>query len=220
MNLLIVGALLWLAVHLGIAGTKVREALVGRLGEQGYRGVFSLLALAALLVLIFGYGRGRAETTLLWVAPAWFVAAVDAVMLAAFVLLASAVIRPRGAGEGPRGVFRITRHPLMSAVGLWSGAHLLANGDTASVIFFGSFLLTVLLGLASADAKLARRDPEKAAALHGATSRMPFAAILAGRNRLALVEIGWLAPLAGLVAWAAVLHLHQWVIGVSALPVW
>jgi uncharacterized membrane protein len=218
MGLLIVAALLWLGVHIGLSGTGVRDRLVAAVGEQAFRGAFSLLALAALVLLIFAY-RG-AETMPLWVAPAWLVALVDVAMLVAFLLLAAGLIRPRGTGDGPRGIFRVTRHPLMSSVGLWSGGHLLANGDTAALAFFGTFLLTVLFGLPSADAKLARRDPAKAAALHADTSRLPFLAILGGRNRLVLSEIGWLGPLVGLVAWAAVLHLHQWVIGVSPLPVW
>jgi uncharacterized membrane protein len=218
MELLIVGALLWLGVHVGIAGTGAREAMVRRIGEPAYRGVFALLSLAAMVALVIGYVR--ATPTVLWVAPAWFVVLVDAAMLAAFVLLAGAVGKPRGIGDEPRGIFRVTRHPMMAAVGIWSGAHLLANGDTASILFFGALLLTVLFGLPSADAKLARRDPARASALHGATSRLPFGAILAGRNRLVVAEIGWLVPVAGVVAWAAVLHFHKLVIGVSPLPVW
>ena len=220
MSLLIVAALLWLGVHIGLSGTPLRDAAARALGEQRFKGVFSLLSLATLVLLLWAF-RG-AETTPLWVAPAWFVAVVDALMLLAFLLLAGALIKPRGAaaGDGPRGIARVTRHPLMAATGLWAGVHLLANGDTASLVFFGAFLLTVLYGLPSADAKFSRRDPVKAAALHGATSILPFLAIATGRNRLALAEIGWVAPLVGLVAWAAVLHLHQWVIGVSPLPVW
>jgi len=218
MSLLIVAALLWLGLHIGVSGTGVRATLVGALGEGRFKGGFSLLALALLVLLIVAYAK--ADTTPLWFAPPWFVAVVDVAMLAALVLLAAAVIKPRGAGDGPRGIFRVTRHPMMSAAGLWAGAHMLANGDTASLVFFGTFLLTVLFGLPSADAKLVRREPAKAAALHPQTSRMPFAAILAGRNRLVLAEIGWLPPVAGLIAWIALLALHPLVIGVPAVPVW
>ena len=115
---------------------------------------------------------------------------------------------------------RITRHPMMNAGGLWSGAHLLANGDTAALVFFGTFLLTVLVGVPSQDAKLARRDPLKWADLRVSTSRLPFVAILAGRNRLAPGEIGWLPPIAGAIGWGALLYLHPLVIGVPALPAW
>ncbi len=52
--------------------------------------------------------------------------------------------------EPARGVLRITRHPVMWGVGLWAAVHLVANGDLASLLFFGGFLLTALgRGLAS-----------------------------------------------------------------------
>jgi uncharacterized membrane protein len=211
MGLLIAGALLWLGVHVGIAGTQARAAMVRLFGEARFKGGFALLALAALAVLLLGYGR--ADTHLVWVAPAWFVAVVDVAMLPVFVLLACALIAPRG-------ILPVTRHPMMAAIGLWAGMHLLAAGDSASILLFGTFLATVLIGLPSADAKRARREPDAAAALFAVTSRLPFGAILGGRNRLTLAEIGWIAPLAGLVVWVAALVLHPWVIGVSPLPVW
>jgi len=108
----------------------------------------------------------------------------------------------------------------MGAIGLWSGTHLLANGDTASLVFFGTFVLTVLVGIPSMDAKLARRDPAKTSTLCAATSRIPFAAIHRWSKPTGPREIGWLPPIAGLVAWAALLHLHKLVLGVSALPIW
>lgn len=211
MALLIVAALLWLGLHIGVSGTSLRDRLVGALGERTFRAVFSLLALAFLALLAFAYRT--AETRMFWYAPPWFVAVMDVVMLLALVLLAAAFLAPRG-------IARVTRHPLMSALGLWALMHLLANGDTASLVFFGTFLLTVLVGVPSQDAKLRRRDPAKAAELAATTSRLPFAAILAGRNRFAAAEIGWLAPLAGVVGWAVLIYLHPLVIGVPALPLW
>jgi uncharacterized membrane protein len=88
------------------------------------------------------------------------------------------------------------------------------------LILFGTLLLTVLLGVPAQDARLAHRDPAKAALLLPTTSRLPFAAILAGRNRLAIGEIGWIPPVLGIVVWVAVLYLHPLVIGVPATPVW
>jgi uncharacterized membrane protein len=69
----------------------------------------------------------------------------------------------------------------------------------------------------SIDAKMARRHPDTWPGFAAATSIMPFGAILAGRTRLVLAEIGWIAPLAGVVAWAALLHAHRHVFGVPAL---
>jgi len=209
--LLIVAAVLWLGLHIGVSGTPLRGAIVGAIGEKPFRGLFSLAALALLALLIYAFLN--ADTAFLWPTPAWLVAVTDVAMLLALVLLAAALIRPRGTA-------RITRHPLMTAVGLWALMHLLANGNTSALVFFGTFLLTVLAGLPSQDAKLARRDPAAAAAQRAGTSVLPFAAILAGRNRLVLSEIGWVPPLVGLVAWAALLHLHPMLLGVPALPPW
>ena len=70
---------------------------------------------------------------------------------------------------------------------------------------------------AGRQAMLFRLKPETAARLRAETSILPFGAILAGRNRLVLAEIGWLAPLLALIGWAAVLHFHARFFGVPAL---
>jgi uncharacterized membrane protein len=71
----------------------------------------------------------------------------------------------------------------------------------------------------SIDAKVARRDPEGWARLAAATSVLPFGAIAAGRNRLALGEVGWPAPVLSVSLWAAALYLHPWLFGVGAVPI-
>ena len=121
-------------------------------------------------------------------------------------------------GAAPRGMFRITSHPMLCAFAIWAGVHMLVNGDAASLLFFSVFLVTVLSGIPSIDAKLARRDPAKFAALSGLTSAVPFAAILAGRNRFVPRELGWRMQLIGLVLWLVLIALHPLVIGVSPLP--
>ena len=89
------------------------------------------------------------------------------------------------------------------------------NGDSASVVFFGAFLVTALAGMPSIDAKLARRDPATWQALSAATSVVPFGAIAAGRNRFVPREIGWVAPVLGAVAWVVLLALHPMLFGTA-----
>ncbi len=216
MPLLLAAAVIWLAIHLGLSGTALRHVITRRTGERVFRALFSLLALLSLGLLIYAYQQ--ADTATLWTADTWLVALANAAMMAAFVLLACALMPPRGEGSGPRGILRVTRHPVMCAVALWSGAHLLANGDTAALVFFGALLLTVLIGVQSLDAKLRQRDPAQAAALHAATSIVPFAAILCGRNRLQPLEIGLLPPATGVFAYMVILHLHGWLLGLPAWP--
>jgi uncharacterized membrane protein len=223
MTLLFATALLWLLLHVGVSGTVLRDRLVGVFGEAAFRGVFAVLSPVVLVAQIYAYDA--AQTSNLWVTPGWAFWVADAVMLVAFVLFVGSLSpqNPTMLGAGavngePRGMFRITRHPMLCAFGLWAAVHLLTNGDTASLVFFGTFLLTVLAGIPSLDAKLARRDPAVWAELASHTSRVPFAAILGGRNRLALGEIRWWVPVAGVLAWAAMLYLHAFVIGVAATP--
>jgi uncharacterized membrane protein len=223
MALLVLAALLWIGLHVGIAGTALRGAIVARLGEGGFRAGFSLLSLGAIVLLI-GAWRGAA-TTPLWFAPGWLRWLLAFAMLPAFVLFVASVAAPnptavggeRLAGREARGIQRITRHPMLWAFALWAAIHMLGNGDTASLVFFGAFLVTALAGMPSIDAKLARRAPELWAGLAATTSILPFGAIAAGRNRLIWREIGWVPPVLGLLAWAALLHLHPRLFGVPVL---
>lgn len=221
MNLLIVAALVWIGVHIGIAGTQVRGMLVRRVGDGPFRGLFSAVSIAALVFLVTAW-RGS-STEALWYAPSWLRWLLVAAMLVAFLLFVASVsapnptmIGPTGvATRPPRGVQRITRHPMLWSFAIWAAVHIIGNGDTAAIVFFGAFLVTALAGMPSIDAKLARRDPATWHALSATTSIVPFGAIAQGRNRLVLREFGWLTPLIAVVAWALLLHLHPWLFGVA-----
>jgi uncharacterized membrane protein len=116
------------------------------------------------------------------------------------------------------GVLRITRHPFLWGVVLWSGFHLLTNGDLASVIFFGTFFVVALLGTFSIDAKLRRRLGAAWDAFAAKTSNVPFAAAIAGRNPLNIGEsLGWRFWLA-LLIFVALLFAHSHLFGVSPFP--
>jgi uncharacterized membrane protein len=221
MTLLIVAALVWIGVHIGIAGTRLRDGLVGRLGDLGFRGMFAAVSIAAIVFLVMAW-RGS-STEPLWFAPSWLRWLLVAAMLVAFLLFVASVgapnptmIGPAGAvTRPPRGIQRITRHPMLWSFAIWAAVHIIGNGDTAAIVFFGAFLVTALTGMPSIDGKLARRDPATWQALSAATSILPFGAIAQGRNRLVLREIGWPTLLIALIAWALLLHLHPWLFGVA-----
>lgn len=222
MTLLLLAALIWVGLHVGLAGTALRGAAVARLGEAGFRAAFSLGSVGAIAWLVSAWQA--AETTTLWVAPPGLRWALAAAMLPAFVLLTCSLIgNPTALGgggllaRGPFGIQRITRHPMLWAFAIWAAVHILGNGDTAAIVFFGAFLATALAGMPSIDAKLAARHPEAWPGFAAATSILPFGAILSGRGRFAGREIGWLAPLAGVVLWAGFLHGHRALMGVPAL---
>jgi len=221
---LLLAAGVWLGLHRGLAGTGLRDRLAGHLGERGFRAAFSLLSVLSLIGLVLAW-RG-AERVPLWFAPPWLRWLVAAAMLPAFLLFVGALTRPNPTsvgGEaalatGARGMQRITRHPMLWSFALWATLHLLARGDVASLIFFGILLLTALLGMGSIDRKLARRDPAAWQNLRAETSTLPFGAILAGRNRLVVTEIGWWTAALALLAWAVLLAAHTSLFGAPALP--
>jgi uncharacterized membrane protein len=219
MAVLIIAALVWIGMHIGIAGTRVRDAIVARIGDAPFRGLYSLLSIVVIVFLVRAWGA--AATTPLWYAPVWLRWVLVAVMLVAFVLFVASVSRrnPTMVGgetamtQPPRGIQRVTRHPMLWSFALWAAVHIIGDGDTSAIVFFGAFLVTALAGMPSIDAKLARRDPAVWQALSAATSIVPFAAIAQGRNRFVPGEIGWLTVLVGVIAWAVVLRLHPWLFG-------
>src|SRR5215813_10365892 len=216
---LIAASAYFLLIHFGVSGTKLRDTLVARLGEGPYRGAF---ALASLLGLVWmGYAYRHAPTIPLWGLLLGFRPAAYVLVLIAliFVVIGIATPSPTRVGmesklaQGPdiaRGMVRITRHPFLWGVALWALVHLIVNGDLASLILFGSLLVLALGGTAAIDAKRRRNFGAQWVQFANATSNLPFAAIAAGRNRLApaLVEIGLWRPAAAILAYAAAFYLH------------
>jgi uncharacterized membrane protein len=218
MSTLLAATAVFLLTHF-VTSTPMRAALVKALGEGPYRGLYSLVALAALVWMVRAYASAPHEP--LWTG-ARFLPLVA--MPFAFVLIACGYWRnPTAVGgekllgsEDPaRGMIRITRHPLMWGLMLWSGAHVLARGDLKSLIFFGGFFLLAGLGTLAIDSrKKSNPDWERFAAL---TSNVPFLAVAQGRNRIVWGEIGWLRPAIGLVLFAAVFAVHPWLFGARPL---
>ena len=222
--MLIVAAIVWIALHIGVAGSRLRDRVVRGIGEGRFRGAFAAVSIAALVWLSWSYNA--AATTPLWRAAPWLLALLVLAMLPACVLFVGSVTTPNptaiggeGAAAQPRGIQRITRHPMLWSFAIWAAVHIIGNGDTASLVFFGAFLITALVGMPSIDAKLARRDAAAWAAVAAGTGIVPFAAIVKGRNRLVWNEIGWWRLGLGLIFWGLLLYLHPLVIGVSPLPV-
>lgn len=219
--LLFLLAIAWVGVHVGIAGTAMRGRLVAALGEKRFVLVYSLLSFALIFAMVFAWRRS--ETTFLWTAGPELRWVLAFLMLPVFILfMASHKRNPtafgnKGLGEEARGIQRITRHPMLWSFGGWAVIHMLGNGDTAALVFFGAFAVTAFLGMPSIDAKLAARHPDRWPAFAAQTSILPFGAIAAGRNRLALKEIGLMPLLVGLLLWAALLHFHRGIFGMPAL---
>lgn len=221
---LILAALAFIGIHLGVSGTTMRDGIVGRIGLRSYMVVFSLGSIAAMAWLVSAYTTADYAPT--WGRLEWWKPAMIALMLPAFLLVVVGLATPNPtavAGEGlvgdaPRGIVRITRHPFLIGVALWSAVHLVGNGDWASFLFFGSLLVVSIAGTFSIDAKRRRALGDTAwDRFAGRTSILPFGAILAGRNSLSWREMGW-RPAAGFAVYAVMLGGHAHVVGVSPFP--
>jgi uncharacterized membrane protein len=221
MGLLILAVVVWLFFHFAISGTRLRDRVVARIGEQPFRGRFSLLSIATIIFLIVGWNRTPVIS--LWYAPDWLRWILVFVMLPAFVLFVASV-RGRNptmiggenaVAEAARGIQRITRHPMLWSFALWAGVHVIGNGDVAAVLFFGTFLITALAGMLLIDAKLPRHDPASWEALSAATSITPFGAIVQRRNHFVPGGIGSLTLLIGVVTWVVLLHFHSWLFRIA-----
>ena len=214
MTALLAASAVFLLTHF-VTSTPLRAVLVRTLGEWPYRGLYSLVALAALIWMGWAYGNAPREP--LWAGPRLLPVIV---MPFVFVLLACGYWRnPTIVGaekllksEDPaRGMIRITRHPIMWAIMLWAGAHLLASGEMRSLIFFGTFLLLAAAGTLAMDSRK-RSNPDWPRFV-AVTSHLPFVAIAQGRNRIVWREIGWLRPGIGLAVFAVFFAAHGWLFG-------
>ncbi len=214
---------LLLATHYGISATALRERLIARIGERPYLVLYSVLSLGVLVWLIAAYRR--APYIELWGAPLWSPWVPLLVMPFALLLAVGGLgtMNPTAIGapgtlgqaEPARGMLRVTRHPFMWGVALWGLAHLVPNGDVAAVVLFGTFAGLALLGTRLIDRKLAARRGAEWQRFAAVTSNLPFAAILAGRQRLVLAEIGWARVAVALALYGVLLALHPWLFGLS-----
>lgn len=215
---LIAAAVFFLGIHFGVSGTRLRDRLVGIVGDKPFRGLFALTSLVGLVWMANAYASAPHVSLwgqLLMLKPI----ALPLVLIAfAFVVIGISTPSPTTAGMESqltrevqvRGMTRITRHPFLWGTALWALVHFVINGDAASSILFGSLLLLAVGGTASIDAKRRRNFGERWETFARQTSNVPFAAIVAGRNQLgpALREIGIVRPLVAIAVFAAVFALH------------
>ena len=158
MALLAAGMTFWVVVHMFPAYAPGRRAaLVGRVGENPYKGVFSLLSLLALVIIVFGWKR--AVPTAVYAPPLSPGIVPSVLVLAGLILFVAA--------QAGGYLKRVLRHPQMLGTILWAIAHLLTNGDSRSITLFGGFAIWAVLEILLCN----RRD--------GPRSELPAASIKA-----------------------------------------
>ncbi len=182
---LIIGLIIFFGIHLLPSFPARREVLVERFGKTGYRILFSLISFAGLGLII--YGKGDAEFVFLWQPPTWGQHAPFIMMLPAMVLFPAANM--------PGHIKRIVRHPMLVGILLWSVAHLLANGDKASVLLFGSFAIFAIFDIFSVSRRSSQSELSEGAKL----------------------KFDLIACVAGVVLYAVIIYFHSNLFGPPAL---
>jgi uncharacterized membrane protein len=188
MTILILGLVLFLGIHsMSIVARGARESVIATLGEGGWKGLYSALALVGLALIVVGYGFARQQPVVLFDPPRWTKHLALLLMMPVFPLLIAAYTQGR--------IKRATKHPMLLATKLWAFAHLLANGTLADVLLFGGFLVWGVLDRISLRKRGANPvvSPPKAA------------------HDLIAVGVGL-----ALYAWV-LLQGHAWIIGVSPI---
>lgn len=130
--LLYAGAALFVVAHLWLSLRRNKGPEVVEATKRGsFTGPFALVVLASVGLMVAGWWMSSpAGDEIVYTPPAWGMHANNALMIIAFLLF--------GAAKGKSRIKLIVRHPQLSAVAVWGGAHLLANGELRSVVLFGS----------------------------------------------------------------------------------
>lgn len=185
---LIAGLVLFLGIHsVRMVAPDFRADLIQKLGKGPWKGIFSLIALAGFVLVVWGYGQARQEPIWIWGPPVWTRHLAALLMLPAFIFLVAAYI-PGTLTKARLG------HPMVLAVKTWALAHLLSNGTVADLLLFGGFLAWSVVYFIWAR----RRDRA-----NGKT----YPAVGVSRDLVAIV--------AGVVLWVGfALVAHEWLIGV------
>lgn len=214
---LIAAAIAFVGTHF-ILSHPLRAPLVARFGANGFIGLYSLVALGTFAWAVFAFravGPGGAP---LWNGMGdvlWIVATL--VMLVASVLLAGsfagnpALPDPRAASlaaAGPRGVFHVTRHPMMWAMGLWAATHILLSPTPRQIVLAGAVGVLALVG--------ARLQDRKKEALMGAAWAEWEAKTSYWPRFGNLPKAGATAWVGGIVGWALLSYAHIHANGVPA----
>lgn len=148
---MIFGIILFVGVHLITAIRPVRSTIINIIGENPYKGIYSLMSLAGVVIMVMA--MDKIEFQALYQPPAIANKLAPTLMLPAFILLVASFL--------PTNIKRFTRHPMLWAFTLWSAAHLIANGDLASVMLFGTFGAYAIFGMIAQNARGAKKSTDK-----------------------------------------------------------
>ena len=193
MSILIIGLVIFLGLHsVRIVAEGWRTDKKAQLGEGAWKGLYSVASLIGFVLVVWGYSLARQQPVVLWVPPVATRHIAATLMLIAFIMLAAAYV-PGNAIKSK------LRHPMTLSVKTWAFAHLLANGNLADVVLFGSFLAWAVACLIAA-----RKRDRAAGTVYPAGKTVPTV----------------MTVVIGLVAYGVfAMVLHKWLIGVPVFGV-
>lgn len=151
MALLLAGLVIFFSIHFLPSFAGLRKNLVARFGLKTYKLGFTAVALLGLVLIIVG--KANAPFEHVYTPPSWGRHVTMLCVLIAFILLPAANM--------PTNIKRFTRHPMLWGVSIWGVGHLLANGDLASILLFGGFVVFSIIEMISANVRGAQLQSHK-----------------------------------------------------------
>jgi uncharacterized membrane protein len=212
--LIVVFSALFVVTHLLMSHGAIRENLVAKLGQWPFRGVYSVVSFLTLGPAAVLWWQNRHLGPVLWEFNPWVERGIAlGLMLVAVEFLALMLADPSPASmlpgsKEPRGILRVTRHPMNMGLALFGLAHLLANGTVGDVAFFGSFFVLGVVGPFQMDARLKKTRGAGFAEFCRQTSVIPFVAIARGRTTFRADEISFPLFLIGVFVYVILVVFH------------
>lgn len=212
--LIVVFSALFVVTHLGMSHGAVRENLVAKMGQWPFRGFYSLVSFLTLGPAAVLWWQNRHLGPVLWEFNPWVERGIALVlMLIAIELIVLMLANPSPASmlpgnNEPRGILRVTRHPMNMGLALFGLAHVLSNGTVGDVAFFGSFVVIGIVGPFHMDARLKKKRGEGFIEFCRQTSVIPFVAIARGRTKFRADEISFPLFLIGIVLFVVLVIFH------------
>jgi uncharacterized membrane protein/mono/diheme cytochrome c family protein len=223
---LVIAAAAFAGMHFLLSSIPVRKRLIGALKQGGFSGLYSVIVLASFGAMIWFYRT--APYIEVWSPPRWTRWVPVLVMPVALLFLVTgfSAPNPTAVAQGahvkkdgpPRGIQAVTRHPALWGFAIWALGHLATNGELHVMLVAASILVLAFGGMMHIDARRRHELGEDWAKYTAKSSLVPLAAILQGRAKLRLGEIGFVRVLIVAFVYVALLHTHALIIGASPFP--
>jgi uncharacterized membrane protein len=219
-------AILFLATHIFVSSAYLRPRLVAALGADAYRGAYSLIALGTFVALVLEFAwhkhtgamlfNLRGEEPLRWL--------VWALMLLALILIVAGIMNPSPAQNfvpadaiAPQGILKVTRHPSFVGLAMFGFAHMIMNGWAGDLVFFGTFPVLAVIGGLHQDRRKLRELGASYRSFLEATSFIPCAALISGKQKFSRADAPWMAIGIGAVLTIAIVIVHPYLFGGNPL---